>query len=96
MARTKHQTFRATMYGCDGTNIIVWGPKAQMRISKKDAVRLANVCLAQQKKYVLVDLKRYNKDLKELAQLRKFLEVRQRIDKDEQLYNAVARPFRTR
>lgn len=66
------------MYGCDGINIVVWGPKAQMNVSKRDAVRLAAVCLAQQKKYGLVDLKRYNRDLKELAQLRKFTEPRKR------------------
>lgn len=90
----KHQSFRATMYGCDGTNIVVWGPKAQMHVSKKDAVRLATVCLAQQKKFTLVDVKRYNKDLKELEQLRKFVEPRRR--EDETLWNAVARPFRTR
>lgn len=66
------------MFGCDGVHIVVWGPKVQMNVSKRDAVRLAMVCLAQQKKFGLVDLKRYNRDLLELAQLRKFMEPRKR------------------
>ena len=66
------------MFGCDGDKILVWGPKATMRVAKKDAIHLATVCLAQQKKFTIVDIKRYNKDLKELAQLRKFIEPRSR------------------
>ncbi len=75
---TKPQTFHAQMYGCDGDKILVWAPGATMKVPKKDAVRLASVCLAQQRKFTIVDVKRYNKDLKELAQLRKFLEPRRR------------------
>ncbi len=78
MKKQKHQTFHSQMFGCDGQKVLVWSPRATMKVAKKDAVRLAAVCLAQQKKYVMVNLKRYNKDLKELAQLRKFLEPRSR------------------
>lgn len=68
----------ADMFGCDGLKILVTGPRGTMKVSKKDAVRLAMICLSQQRKYTLVDVKRYNKDLKELAQLRKFTEPRPR------------------
>jgi hypothetical protein len=64
---------RATSYGCDGLMILVTGPAGTLRVPKCDAVRLAGVCLAAQGKrgkYVLVNLKRYNKDLRELETLR--------------------------
>lgn len=74
----KYFTGTAAMYGCDGFKILVTGPRGVMKVPKKDAIRLVNVCLTTQKKYVLVDLKRYNKDLRELATLRRFTESRRR------------------
>jgi hypothetical protein len=75
---SKRVTATATMFGCDGEKILVWGPRATMKVAKKDAIRLAMVCLAQQKKFTIVNVKRYTKDLRELAALRKFTEPRSR------------------
>ena len=66
-------TGRATMYGYDGCTILVTGPRGTMKVPKSDAVRLAGVCLKVQGKYALVSLKRYNKDLRELRDLRKLV-----------------------
>ena len=74
----RYFTGTAAMYVCDGFKILVTSPRGVMKVPKKDAIRLASICLATQKKYVLVDLKRYNKDLRELAALRLFLGSRRR------------------
>jgi len=74
----RYFTGTAVMYGCDGYKILVTGWNGTMKVPKKDAIRLANVCLATQRKYALVDVKRYNRDLRELAALRRLTEPRKR------------------
>lgn len=76
--KKKSITATATMFGYDGFKFLIFSPKATLKVNKVDAMRLAGVLLMNQKKFVMVNLKRYKKDLRELAALRKFLEPKMR------------------
>jgi hypothetical protein len=70
--------FDAVSFALRDESVEVWNPEATMIVHKRDAITLAQLCLATQKKFVLVDLKRYTKDLRELEALRKFTKPRKR------------------
>ncbi len=81
----RRQIFHATSYGCDGEKILVTGPHATMKVPKSDAIRLAQVCLAQQQKYTLVNVRL--QALHERWQARQLAALRKQLAKIRKLTN---------